>query len=136
MVIFTDAIEVAAQSIDLKNKCKGKFMNKSQVTEMRRILKKDVPNWLLEVNISYRDLIKENFNDAVLTSEKQKEAFTQLISLSQSINKCSDTHRILIKNRYLKHLSAKAMMGKMMIRHSRYYDIENESLFELSKRYL
>lgn len=111
-------------------------MVEKRVTEMRKILREDVPDWLLEVNISYRDLISGNFDDATVTSMNQQKAFVQLSDLSRSLKKCTDTHRDLIEGRYLKQLSVKAMMGKMMIRHSRYYDIENDALIELSKRYL
>ena len=111
-------------------------MVEKQVTEMRNVLKKDVPNWLLEVNLSYHDLIDGNFEDANVTSVEQQKAIAELIELSKSLSKCSDNHRELIEGRYMKHLSVKAIMGKMLIRHSRYYDIENEALLELSKRYL
>lgn len=47
-------------------------MVEKQVTEMRNVLKKDVPNWLLEVNLSYHDLIDGNFEDANVTSVEQQ----------------------------------------------------------------
>lgn len=111
-------------------------MVEKRVVKMRKILKEDVPNWLLEINISYHDLIADNFEDATVTSVAQQKAFVRLSELSKSLKKCTDVHRNLIEGRYLRQLPVKSMMGKMMVRHSRYYDIENESLLELSKRYL
>lgn len=111
-------------------------MVEKRVTEMRKILKEDVPDWLLEVNISYRDLIKENFSDAIVVSAEQRRAFTKLLSLSKNLSKCTDAHCKVIEERYLKQQSVKTMMRKMMVSHSHYYNMENESLLELSERFL